>query len=403
MENVYEYREKNYMVLSTKHSVRHSYHAAVIIYLYYYEQLDSYVKYIREIPEKVDLFIITPEPRIIGGIKDKILKENMQFILRPNHGRDIAALLISAKKIFENYLYVCFVHDKGFKNVHSSADRILTGAWKKTLWENTLGSKAYIYNILECFEKNKKLGMLFPPEEPRLRFRNNRALWCDDFHNTLRLARKMDLSCDLRESRQPISIGTAFWCRSKAIRKLMDFGWKEDDFPDEPMPVDGTISHAIERIFPYVAQDAGFVSTTVMTDMYAQEQYSYLSGVLGQCMTIIKDASIGTSINDLYDIERYIERKRGITEKFRTFNKIYIYGAGAVGKRALLLMRQWGLDPAGFLETCPQKKECEGLPIFSVDSINQWDDSWIYVCAKEHDTMVGHLNNLGVRHYELFV
>lgn len=35
------------------------------------------------------------------------------------------------------------------------------------------------------------------------------------------------------------------------------------------MPVDGTFSHALERVLPYVVQDAGFYTGTIMNPEYA--------------------------------------------------------------------------------------------------------------------------------------
>jgi hypothetical protein len=56
----------------------------------------------------------------------------------------------------------------------------------------------------------------------------------------------------------PASVGTMFWARTDAIAPLLelDLGW--NDYPAEPVPYDGTILHATERLFPVVAQHRGF-------------------------------------------------------------------------------------------------------------------------------------------------
>ena len=46
------------------------------------------------------------------------------------------------------------------------------------------------------------------------------------------------------------------------------------------MPVDGTINHALERIFPFAAQDAGFYTGCLMESSFAanhMENVKYLS------------------------------------------------------------------------------------------------------------------------------
>ena len=51
------------------------------------------------------------------------------------------------------------------------------------------------------------------------------------------------------------------------------------DFPQEPMPLDDTISHAMERIYPYVAASRGYLTEIVMTEDYAKSgmlNYNYM-------------------------------------------------------------------------------------------------------------------------------
>lgn len=47
------------------------------------------------------------------------------------------------------------------------------------------------------------------------------------------------------------------------MRRLFKRHWTYDDLPDEPVPADGTILHALERIHPFVAQASGFYSAWV--------------------------------------------------------------------------------------------------------------------------------------------
>jgi lipopolysaccharide biosynthesis protein len=36
----------------------------------------------------------------------------------------------------------------------------------------------------------------------------------------------------------------------------LKLGW--DDYPEEPLPSDGTVLHALERLLPFVARHGGF-------------------------------------------------------------------------------------------------------------------------------------------------
>ena len=63
--------------------------------------------------------------------------------------------------------------------------------------------------------------------------------------------------------------GDMFWCRTAAMKKLFTKKWTYDDLPGEPVPDDGTILHAIERIHPFVAQSSGFYAAWVNPDTSA--------------------------------------------------------------------------------------------------------------------------------------
>ena len=52
--------------------------------------------------------------------------------------------------------------------------------------------------------------------------------------------------------------GTMFWYRPEALKPLFDLNLTEQDFPEEPLPVDGTIAHAIERLPVYIAWSQGY-------------------------------------------------------------------------------------------------------------------------------------------------
>ncbi len=57
-------------------------------------------------------------------------------------------------------------------------------------------------------------------------------------------------------------IGTMFWARSSALAPLMNLKLDWDDYPQEPLPYDGTLLHAIERLFPSVISLGNFRCAT---------------------------------------------------------------------------------------------------------------------------------------------
>ena len=48
-----------------------------------------------------------------------------------------------------------------------------------------------------------------------------------------------------------------FWARVHALKPLLTLALDWTDFPEEPVPIDGTVAR-IERLLPFVAQHAGY-------------------------------------------------------------------------------------------------------------------------------------------------
>jgi lipopolysaccharide biosynthesis protein len=61
----------------------------------------------------------------------------------------------------------------------------------------------------------------------------------------------------------PFFAGSMFWARVKALEPVRKLALRDDDFEPELGQVDGTLAHAMERVFAMAAQRAGFEIATV--------------------------------------------------------------------------------------------------------------------------------------------
>ena len=50
------------------------------------------------------------------------------------------------------------------------------------------------------------------------------------------------------------------WMRAEALRPFVDLGLQWSDYPREPVGTDGTLLHALERLFGLVPLQRGFHS-----------------------------------------------------------------------------------------------------------------------------------------------
>lgn len=139
-------------------------------------------------------------------------------------------------------------------------------------YENILGSKEFVAQVLRAFAQEPFLGMLYAPDPSHADFATHIGLeWGANFECTKQLAQELKLQVPMDEKHPPMApFGSSFWFRTAAMGPLFAKVWTYEDFPAEPFRMtDGSVLHAIERIYPYVAQHAGYYSALLMTADYA--------------------------------------------------------------------------------------------------------------------------------------
>ena len=257
---------------------------AVIAHMYYPELFEYTLSYLKNVPEEADIWATTESEKKKQRILElfrPVLGDRFNVIVVNPRGRDLSALLVGSKKLLMKYDYLCFVHDKKSAQKEYST---VGSTFSDLLWENMLKSKGYIHNILNEFEKDKSLGLLVPPNVYHgTYFCSALDYWTICYDKTLDIANILGLNADISRDKPPVSVGTVFWCRTAALKSVFENKFDYSDFPGEPLPVDGSFSHALERIFPYVAQHHGFYTKTVMNCGYSQaeiENYRYMLGTL---------------------------------------------------------------------------------------------------------------------------
>lgn len=165
----------------------------------------------------------------------------------PNRGRDIGAFLSGLGDIdIGSYDVIGHVHAKKSPQLGNGA-----GAnWREFLWEHLIGGKSYAADaVIAAFAREPKLGLVFAEDPNLCGWDANRSL-AEELANRLGIQ-------DLPNSFDWPN-GTMFWARPQALDPLfsLDFDWM--DYPSEPVPGDGTMLHAIERLIPLVTSHAGF-------------------------------------------------------------------------------------------------------------------------------------------------
>ncbi len=349
---------------------------AVIIYLYYLDTVKNYISYIEIVPREYDIYIVSSNEVVLKKVQGFLVEQEAIYILKENRGRDISAVLIAAAPVLKKYDRVCFIHDKSANAEYLEED---TAFWIYNLWTNTLGSEAYIRKINQLFDEDKTLGLLVPPE-PYGEFLSHwyGDTWFENYDATRQLAERLKLDVEVTQEEQLTALSTVFWARTAALKKLMDYPWKYEDFPEEPLPIDGTLNHAIERIFSFVALDAGFTTGIVMRKQYAQEQLLLAQRDMRYMYFLLRERE---NVSNLHQIKCVRKWAAIAGDFFERHKKIYIYGAGYYGEKLYLFLKNRGINAVGFIVTDGHKNEAEmhGKPIVEISGLKKDSDTGVVI------------------------
>ena len=242
-------------------TVRHP-KCALIIYTFYDDLFERNMRIIERVPQDFTVVIVTSNDSLFNkwlGLKDKIM--NLEVRKQINRGRNESCYWVTCRDIIQTSDYICLMHDK--KTNYWGGKPIKGRTYAYNAINSLVKSRDYIKNIVSIFENNPFIGLLmpFPPMFCGIDY-VIRDPWCfnikiaRDLYKTLGLRVPFD-----RYPRAPW--GGMFWIRGKAMSSLLRKKWKYSDFPPEPVKPDGTLLHALERMYPMLVQDAGYLSAFV--------------------------------------------------------------------------------------------------------------------------------------------
>ena len=225
------------------------------VHLFYTELQDTFIAYLNNIPVMFDLFVSIPE-----HVNKKSVQERFKNAVKnarrvtveavPNRGRDIAPLIVQFGKRLLDYEIICHLHTK--MSPHSSG----LESWLEEILNLLLGKPGSqgteVAQILNILIKDAKV--VYP--EPNLSIILDRTGWFGNYQLAKELLEKLT---DHRIEEFPsveFPQGSMFWAKADALKKFLSLPVTYQDFPKEPMPPDGTIAHALERLILALAQDS---------------------------------------------------------------------------------------------------------------------------------------------------
>jgi glycosyltransferase involved in cell wall biosynthesis len=220
---------------------------ALHVHAYFSDQLQEILVRLKRNRTQPDLFFSVRSQSAADRVREVFTgyKGRVAMVREvPNAGRDIGPLLTEfGRTLVESYDVVGHIHVK--KSGHVD-DRSFVEAWSHFLFENLLGGSdggRMMDLALHRMQTHEKIGLIYP-DDPNL------IGWTRNMRVAEGVAQRMGHSSLPRAINFPI--GTMFWMRAAALKPFIDLGLDWSDYPSEPLPEDGTILHALERLFGVV-------------------------------------------------------------------------------------------------------------------------------------------------------
>ncbi len=229
---------------------------AIQAHFHYPELIEDFLDRIALNKASCDLLLSTNDvakAALLGARTTSFDRGLVKIRIVPNRGRDIAPLLtVFGREMVRDYDVIGHLHGKR----SSGVDAAMGETWREFLWQHLLGPRYPMMDIaLAHFAENEQLGLLFP-EEPHL---------CDWGAN-LAIADDLARGAGLERPLPPFfefPVGSMFWARTRALAPLIELALTWDHYPEEPVANDGTMLHALERLFPFAARKQGYSYATV--------------------------------------------------------------------------------------------------------------------------------------------
>lgn len=225
---------------------------AVILHLYFPELWEEIDNSLNNLDGKFDLYVSIPlksDESVVACIKAS--HPTARIIRFENRGRDVAPFMEIFSAIAPRYKYIVKIHSK-------RATRLNNGnQWRKTLYDELLGSSARVKDIIAAFEGNPKIGMIGPAGHA-ISIRSAAITGFKSYRNILtHLADRIDVK-NIEQLDYHFFSGTMFWFRSDALKPVLKLNITQESFEPEMGAVDGTVAHALERFFPVAVFAAGY-------------------------------------------------------------------------------------------------------------------------------------------------
>lgn len=231
---------------------------AVHYHVFYDDMIDDFAQRLRAVPASIDLFISAPAGRFdVEKLRDKVERlfpgRNFSIQEFPNRGRDLGSFVTHFAERLCDYDVIGHFHTK--KSPHNP----LLERWNADILDALIGqgsegerlpSAETAFNLIASGHAS---WVTAPPPLGHFPDANG---WGENRGFAERILER--IGSDLRlPDKISFPQGSMFWTSPLVLRQLAHLKLNFTDFPIEPIPADGTVAHALERILFLLAPGEG--------------------------------------------------------------------------------------------------------------------------------------------------
>lgn len=239
---------------------------AVVLHLYYVEMIPDIYRVLQNIILPFDLHVTTPfegDATEIFSTFSKLAR-SVSIYCSENRGRDIGPFVsIYRSGMLDRYDVVLKMHSK--KSTYSNKGNF----WRDRLYQSIAGDSLTALRSVALI-KSGEVGIVGPHRY----YLTNDRFWGANRETMRRLLNDM-AALDLGDNLElGFFAGSMFWFAPRALKPLRDIPEASLTFEQEDGQQDGTLAHAIERIFCPIVRSQGFTASSVVLGGRDIQEYS---------------------------------------------------------------------------------------------------------------------------------
>lgn len=226
---------------------------AIVLHIFYLDFVSIFAETLSKFPTTVDVFVTAGSRDIEKAALQKFQEikcvKNVKTAICENRGRNFGPFLVNFAKELQHYDLMCHLHSK--KSLYSGREQ---KQWFNYLNTFLLDDKHVVKSLLRLFDANKDLGIYYPASFWMM------PSWVNHWTCNKPFASDFiaNWGLDISDNFINYPVGGMFWARPKALTPILDAEYEYTDFPEEPLPNDGSWLHALERVIGLVAEKSGY-------------------------------------------------------------------------------------------------------------------------------------------------